>query len=792
MPFASGLSALLAELRRRRVFRVALVYVVVAWAVIEVSETTLPYLGAPDWVVATVIVLALVGFPVALVLGWAFDLTSAGVERTGPPSSVPSSDASETRTFVLGSRRWTTWAGVGGLVLLVSLLMAAGHFLRDAPEALDPDLVVVIPFRVADSSVDYLGEGMLDLLSAKLDGQVGPRAVDPRSVISLLNRRAGADADGLELGSALQIASDLGAGLLLLGEVVNVRPHLMINASLVDVASGRVTVRTSVEGPLERVPVLVDQLVAALLSLEAGEELHRLQALTSTSLPALRAFLDGQAARRQGRYHEARAHFERALEMDSTFALAALRLDRTANWIGGLGDVRARAIRLAWAEKDRLSPRDRALVVAVAGAEYPAYSSAAEQLAAWERAVEAAPDQPERWVEYADILFHFGRALGLDDPEARAKSAFLRALELDQEFTEPLHHLVMLAALQGDTVGVRAYGTRYLAVDPLGDGADYIQWRMAVALADSEELARVRSRFGSMSTLALTWILISAQEEGIEVEDAERALQVLTDRATTSGERFTVLVARNQLAHNRGSTAAGLAAARAMAEVLPSSREHLWQQIQNGLFWEGDPSAGAAAVQESAVWADAPLDLDPQVRAAQYEDICFVELWRLYHGQVGTAASNLEKLRQADAATDSPLSVAEARLCAALLGALLSQVEGRPDARLKARALDSYMRTFPPGRHNWYGNLVVARILEEQGELSLALAAVRRRPFRGRLSPSFLSTFLLEEARLAGLVEDADGAARAWERLRVLRTDTGEDESPPYVLDDSAGGKGHQ
>ena len=97
-----------------------------------------------------------------------------------------------------------------------------------------------------------------------------------------------------------------------------------------------------------------------------------------------------------------------------------------------------------------------------------------------------------------------------------------------------------------------------------------------------------------------------------------------------------------------------------------------------------------------------------------------------------------------------------------------------------------------PGRHNWYGNLVVARLLEAQGDLTSALAAVRRRPFRGRLTPSFLSTFLQEEARLAGQVGDTDGAARAYERLRVLRPATGEHESPPHVLDGSAGEKGHR
>jgi tetratricopeptide (TPR) repeat protein len=418
MSSATSLSALFSELKRRRVIRVTVFYAVVAWAVVEVVETTFPYLGLPEWLITGVIVIAALGLPVAVVLAWAFDITPGGVERTEPLQPV--------------SRR-IVWAALGVLVLLAGTGVLTGTYIRGVPSSLDANLVVVLPFRVggAEPTEQYLREGMLDLLSAKLNGAGGPRAVDPRSVLSRWGRAVQSPQDDLDQASALQLAADLGAGRLLLGEVVSARPHLHITASILDVASGRVRGQASVEGMPDSVPALVDRLAGTLLSLEAGEEAHRVDALTSTSLPALRAYLDGQTSKRQGRYPEARGHFELALERDSTFALAALRLDRTASWIGGLGEVRERAIRLAWTFQDRLSPRDRAHLIAVAGPRYPALSPVAEQLAAWERAVEAAPDHPELWEEYADLLFHFGRALGLDDAEERAETAFLRAMDLD-------------------------------------------------------------------------------------------------------------------------------------------------------------------------------------------------------------------------------------------------------------------------------------------------------------------------------------------------------------------------
>lgn len=72
----------LAELKRRRVFRVAGVYAVVAWVVVQVAVTVMPVLEMPEWTTQLIVVLALLGFPVVLALGWAFDVDSHGVERT--------------------------------------------------------------------------------------------------------------------------------------------------------------------------------------------------------------------------------------------------------------------------------------------------------------------------------------------------------------------------------------------------------------------------------------------------------------------------------------------------------------------------------------------------------------------------------------------------------------------------------------------------------------------------------------------------------------------------------------
>ena len=69
------------ELKRRNVFRVAIVYAVVAWLIAQVAELALDSFAAPGWVIKTVLLLLAIGFPLALIFAWAFELTSDGIKR---------------------------------------------------------------------------------------------------------------------------------------------------------------------------------------------------------------------------------------------------------------------------------------------------------------------------------------------------------------------------------------------------------------------------------------------------------------------------------------------------------------------------------------------------------------------------------------------------------------------------------------------------------------------------------------------------------------------------------------
>jgi hypothetical protein len=88
---------LFAELKPRNVYKVAVAYAVVGWLVIQVSSTVLPTFHAPEWVVQTLVALVALGFPIALVIAWAFELTPEGLKQT---EALPVGRTAKTHTWI--------------------------------------------------------------------------------------------------------------------------------------------------------------------------------------------------------------------------------------------------------------------------------------------------------------------------------------------------------------------------------------------------------------------------------------------------------------------------------------------------------------------------------------------------------------------------------------------------------------------------------------------------------------------------------------------------------------------
>jgi tetratricopeptide (TPR) repeat protein len=763
------------RIRKARLGRVVIIYAGVSWMVLEATGFFIDNFGLAPSLLRVELVLLAVGLVV--ITATAIVQASRRGERDDAEHPTPwEVDLGDLTESVRGGHLpRLTWARalLGGLlafalVFLGAWLNAMFGGRSSGMEEHDPQLVAVVPFRVTggDPSLAYLGEGMMDLLAAKLSGDVNPRAVDPRLVLDAWRSMKGAESAAPTRWEALELARSLGAGYALVGWVVGTPVGLVLNAELL---SGETQVQADVEGPADSLTSLVDRLAARLLLREAGEQGERLATLTSTSLPALHAYLNGQVEYRNGRYGEAVRYFELALEEDSTFALAGLGLASSAYWAVGLGGTWSEGLVRAWEHRERLSARDRGLLMAWLGPRFPAPPTWAQRLQGWEQAIEAMPGRPEAWYEAGDVLFHYGAVLDVESPRQRARAYFERTVELDSTFVAPLGHLVELAALTGDTAAVRDLGDRYFALDSVGGTADYLRWRVACALEDGARINELRERFQQMSALSLRRILRSAQRDLLELGAIDEAAAALEGKTETRRAHWGSLTELHDAVANAGRPSEALRITVSQVDLQPAPRMHLRTRVRDALYWDGDREAGAAAVRELAAFADAPLASDPEERNAQFEDICIVEQWRLWNGELSHAESATRRLLSAQTPADSDTTVVYNQECAVLLQALLANAEDRPDADAALSRLESLARAGPASLFNTaYVNLVLARLLEARGDRVGALAAVRR---LGYPSAPFLSSYLREEGRLAALIGDREGAIRAYRHYLALRAD---------------------
>jgi TolB-like protein len=663
---------------------------------------------------------------------------------------------------------------LGGLGLL-----ALWEWRPIANEPTDPRRVAVLPFEVSAAAPDlgWLSDGMVDLFSIQLRMDTALQVVDPRSVLGAWYRaRARGDTTG---GAAARLARRVGAGRIVEGTVAGSPARLVLSASIRPVGEHRPGPRVTVTGPADSLPVLVDRLTAQLIGIDAGVDRQRLGSLMSNSLGAIRAFARGRAEYRRGHLEEAIRYLREATVLDSTFALAALELARLSGWLGGEDEVRAR--RLVWMGRDRLSPTDRALLKS---SQRP-WTGAPAMFAHRRASVTAYPNEPHVWYDLGDTYFHWGRLAGQDSALEQARSAFQRGWSIDSAttldsgatvrsplFAEPLTHMVDLAQLAGDTAEVLRLTALGLEADTAGGQAHYLQWHQALARGDG-----ARRAFWANQTRPRDLpgrVFIFTQWTGIAVEDAARA--IAEDMARATGDYASFLrQLRAGLALNGGRPGE---ANRDLA--VNSSRFALRGRVLIALYWQGDTVGIADIARRMVTLPKVPAAYLGE-RREQYHDLCVGFQWRLTQGETEGAAEAVELLRTAHipglSDGDSAQLARFTGVCSALLR-VLQVGTGAFSGRQALADLDSLARTDVfevccGGPTGWDGNpganLVLARAAEYQGDLPLALRAVRRRAGGFMMRPTFMSTFLREEGRLSALTGDTVGAIRAYQHYLALR-----------------------
>jgi tetratricopeptide (TPR) repeat protein len=326
-----------------------------------------------------------------------------------------------------------------GVIVLAALIVAALLWRRrTAPAPVSSTAVAVLPFSVNGTDSLGLSEGMVSLLSTKLDGAGDLRAVDPRALLSYVKRESGGTLDP-ETGRG--IAGHFGAGLYVMGDLLDIGGRLQLSAAVYD-ANGKSLATASVDGQADQLFQLVDSLTTKLLAGWSGRasRLAGLASLTTSSLPALKAYLEGDVEFRAGHFGRAVEAYQRATAADSTFALAWYRLTIAAEWLTR-EQLAVESAEAALRHADHLPPRERLLLRGML-ARRRGQADSAE--AAFRRILSSSPEDVEAWVQLGESQFHLGPWWGR--PPGEAREAWTRVSILDPGLIASPVHLARIAA----------------------------------------------------------------------------------------------------------------------------------------------------------------------------------------------------------------------------------------------------------------------------------------------------------------------------------------------------------
>jgi DNA-binding SARP family transcriptional activator/TolB-like protein len=445
------------------------------------------------------------------------------------------------------SRAWSRLRFVATSVAALAILLASAGGYR-AFQRSDPVLqivpasdssaapaIAIMPFSVNDTALQTWRNGALVLLAADIDGISGLRAIEPQAILALLrDHSAPGDAGMPEQSAMLGIARRTGARYALAGNVVAIGSKVRIYARLYETRSWRRLRELQHEGSPNAIFTLLDALAidvarAALRREGKAAEVSRVDLARNVtmSLPALKAYLEGEELYQKSRFKEAAQSYQHALEADSTFTLMFGRLVVPYSYVSeatppSLRDPLAYALRFL----DRLPRRDQMLVRA---SHLLANNRIPEAFDLLRSASRAYPDDYEVWYSLGEVALHESGVLFL--PPEEAIRAFEHSVQLNPTFSPPYAHLIELTLGQcGDSARAAEMNAVYERIAP---EADNLEWgRLALAFAFGDSIARAQAT-AVLDTLPLAVVMqLSKYFAQPRLYGAqERALAIVAARA---------------------------------------------------------------------------------------------------------------------------------------------------------------------------------------------------------------------------------------------------------------------
>ncbi len=318
------------ELKRRNVLRVATVYAMSAWLVIQVAVAMFPYLGLPRWSITAVIVMALVGFPIALIISWIYEWGPDGIVRTEDVDDGRAAPTTPPKRSLAGS------ATIGILaVLLVGQYFYFKHWKGDAQATTGIAVkeralsVAVLPFvnMSSDPEQEFFSDGLTEDIITQL-----AKIKD----LHVISRTTCMKFKGDTL-SITEIGAQLNVGTILEGSVQRAGDQLRITAQLIDVATDAHLWAESYDRSVNDLFTIQREIAVAIAGMLqrtlTPAETNSLAQAPTQNIEAYQAYLKGRHLSHKDHFLgetalEAIVNLEQAVQLDSTFALAYAELAR--------------------------------------------------------------------------------------------------------------------------------------------------------------------------------------------------------------------------------------------------------------------------------------------------------------------------------------------------------------------------------------------------------------------------------------------------------------------------------
>jgi TolB-like protein/Tfp pilus assembly protein PilF len=345
------------ELRRRNVFKVGIVYFVVAWLLLQVSDTLGPALRLPEWFVSAVAFLLILGFPVALVFAWAFDLTPEGLKRESegdPAAPITGKTGRKLNYTIVAALLIALSYFVFEIVVLDSDRDTAGiptavQVAQQQPAEIESagvdNSIAVLPFvnMSSDEEQEYFSDGLSEELLNLLAGIPELKVAARTSSFSF---------KGKDLGIP-EISSQLNVAHVLEGSVRKHGNQLRITAQLIRADNGYHIWSETYDRQLDNVFQIQEDIAIAVVDALRITLLGDVPKLRKTDPRAYQLFLEGHYLKRQissEALNRAIEVFKQAVEIDPDYAPAWAELADTYIW-GGASDELSNAERGALADQ---------------------------------------------------------------------------------------------------------------------------------------------------------------------------------------------------------------------------------------------------------------------------------------------------------------------------------------------------------------------------------------------------------------------------------------------------------